>query len=635
MDKIMGKIVFEYLEDDKQMEDEDEPLCSTCDLEETACQCCGDCGEYPCCCCGECGYAECECCGECEAYPCTCNDGHGTSEIAPWTHRGCEIERKRHVTSKWSDIWPEIDRDIDPIIAACDFYLLEAFTSNSIFNFKPTDSPVLTKEQESDLLDLLGIFELKDRKAFLKERAKRVQEIMESSPEAKLSGLMKKAETLQADLINKLDESFTAYVHVAVAGEIRHHKAIGGTHLDSERDVAWSGWRDIYESVGNQALLDVAELFEEFENDAYGGPKWADAAKILHLRLEGSLGPNDLVNKKLFVDRVFSMQHNGGQLLNKIEWKIKNIKKANVSYLATVLNHHASEPPDILFLYRVASKEVQDVILEAFKIGIPLRPEFSMSNSELVKAVTADPFFVCRQCGSDAKRGHYLSCKYAKYLKGSIVHKDGVPVFNNEYFQMRWEAADLPVDFFTRQVFIGPLGEPLIEPNQYLDVDVLGHASTFSGKSIKIANRYQIKAGELDKLLFSEYGYDRQAHGEITSFSINYTISVAGIDPLENYRSGRFYETWNADYYVNKLDFDGFNRKFVKPTMVDAMVFDDSKIDAHLHTKIEGQKSLYGPSYADTLKWIATVKDFEIDYVKYMNHTIDNHEKSLIKSNYG
>lgn len=110
------------------------------------------------------------------------------------------------------------------------------------------------------------------------------------------------------DLVDVLDPVFQAYLDVAIGGELRHHRAID--MMSKDRAEAWGQWASIRNQVGPAALLDAAELFLEMDSN-YGGQPWAMAARILHSRVIGK------IPAWVFVDRVFTLQHNNGSMLNK------------------------------------------------------------------------------------------------------------------------------------------------------------------------------------------------------------------------------------------------------------------------------------------------------------------------------
>lgn len=538
--------------------------CSTCEM--ASCMCCSTCDEYPCDCCSLCEYPnnDCRCCGDCCEYPCCCSSGHGYSEVAPWVRRGQHVNARR--SEDWKEVWPEIDTEIDPVIAACDFYLLEALTTNAIFDFKPTVINDLSDAEQEELLDLLGIKTLKARKDFLKERLDTLARLRKTDPLRRISELTNEASRVLDRLIYRLDESFTAYTHIAVAGEIRHHICIGAQGiLDGERGRAWSGWRDIYEKVGNQALLDLEELFHEFEDDAYGGPKWAGAAKILYQRLEGLLGPSDITNKKIFVDRIFSMQHNGGQLLNKVDWKVHNVKKAGVDYLSNVLDRHASEPPDILFLYRLASPQVQSLTKRIFESAgaISMRPEFKITTKDFLDSINADPFFICRSCNSNPRKGHFLNCRYINRVTHSLSYEpNGSIQFNSELFRMRWEESELPSEWHDDDYAVDHIGSPLLLPEDKVTIGLYGYftAGDYGSKTFAVSGSEEIALADMSTLDFTKLGgYDPKKDGKICSIRLAYTISRG------NYSlQGKLYEHWNAHIWLDKFNYKSFKKVFLK-----------------------------------------------------------------------
>jgi len=79
----------------------------------------------------------------------------------------------------------------------------------------------------------------------------------------------------------------------------------------------------------------------------------------------------------LFVDRVFSLEHNGGCFLNKLDWanhrRDRDIAHGHSTvdnYMKyTVLEAHASDPINIDVLYNHASKEVQKLLVSYFDLA--------------------------------------------------------------------------------------------------------------------------------------------------------------------------------------------------------------------------------------------------------------------------
>ena len=269
----------------------------------------------------------------------------------------------------WAKVWPKVEPDrIDPAQAAADYYLLFGLVHNSFVEFEPLVLP--TKEKFEEAGKILG----KSAEDITKRHAE-IFEVAEKDPRTELTKLSKKANGLYHDLVEDLDGCFREYVHLACGGELRHHSAMGPSLGKGFRRGAWVRWFYIYQDNGPEALLKMADLFEEFGGGSYGGPPWANAARILYQREVGELGPDDFTNKQLFVDRCFTLEHNGGCFLNKLSWINKREDRdAPYSYhfgdmKSYVLEAHASNPVNIDMLYGYASKEIQDLVKEYLAIA--------------------------------------------------------------------------------------------------------------------------------------------------------------------------------------------------------------------------------------------------------------------------
>lgn len=533
---------------------EEEHDCPDCDR--SPCACCPDCGAYPCCCCSGCQYPEWDCqCGSGEG------GSHGTTPIAPWVKRGYNNIKRRRGNLDWNKVWPEIDITFDPIVGAADFYLMEALTSKVLFDHPTKVVSLLTVEQQEELLDLLGVTNAKERKSFIAENRVRADLMLQSDPLARLNSIVSVASDHQKQLIETIDKIFVAYVHVAIAGEIRHHIAIGGNQLDNERDVAWSEWRDVHEAVGNQAILDIKELFLEFTDDAYGGPPWAAAAEILYNRLEGNLGPNEIANKKLFIDRVFSMQHNGGQLLNKVEWEQHNIKAAGIDYLQRMLDAHHEQPPDLLFLYRMASKPVQvlfeDYLAAAEEANLEVYPEFG-STKRLIEQFRAEPLYICRYCESDAKRGHTSNCNYSRHCRDLGKDKNGVIKFDQSFFKMRWDDSECGPHFHMKTYPINQFGKPNLSKSMPVTLEVDGWYRTANDQVTNIDVSFKQKIGD---------PWDWKKIVDIAPSkisAINVRIKIKDEEGLHLHTTG-FSQNWHIPSAMKSFSLDSFHKTCVKP----------------------------------------------------------------------
>lgn len=311
--------------------DEDDCTCFTCsecdhhdkwgDLGPA--ECCEGCG-YCCTCskCGNCGSLldecdiQCEDCGACNSC-CQCV-AFGRSEEAPWVARGVDASLYEGSTTRAYDDsccaeWG-IDTSLDLSQVFADFYLLEWMAGNVGVNLPAGATAV----------------ELREAQAV--------------------------ATTLRADLIARVEPSLLAYTRMAVWGEARYHKALGRKSVSRER--AWLGGRIIEERGGPDVYAELADLFDEMESarSSIGGPKWAAAARVVHLRLTGA------IDAATFLDRVLSMQHNGGSLFNKVVWQKSNPLGWGLEAITLVLGDaQASNPPVVRFLWEVASDEVRSL----------------------------------------------------------------------------------------------------------------------------------------------------------------------------------------------------------------------------------------------------------------------------------
>lgn len=267
---------------------------------------CGRCSY--CCNCMRClgcgGYIDFDACQDCRNYHAACCSCMQRRRQPPWVERG--ITAYPAVTSFDSQQWSKW-RKIDPVQSMAEFYLLSYM-----------DTGDFPKEGDVEYFNSLAILTNEGRKA-------------------------------REALVKKLDQPFQEYMDIAIGGELRHHSALHGI-LDSEdRATAWRQWPSIREQVGPRALLDAADLFLEMDS-GYGGDCWATAAKTLYDRVTNKREP------WLFCDRVFTLQHNNGSILNKVKWGwFTRIESSLDGATAVVGNAHHQGKLDVLFLFSSAS----------------------------------------------------------------------------------------------------------------------------------------------------------------------------------------------------------------------------------------------------------------------------------------
>jgi hypothetical protein len=339
--------------------------CPACgDKEDSFCEDCENCSS--CCTCAPCAYCgfkfqtheeltdsvignqknddcdHCEHCGcECTSY----NDDHDADSTEGRVEPGWRV-RQQAVSipaPRWHDSTTLLDmagvHRVDPVESMCEFYLLDFITT----------------------YDKGGCAE------FVAE-----------------------ARAMQEEIVQRCDPPFTVYVDMVVGGELRHHPLLYNEMEGCDRANAWVKWAFIREQVGPQALLDAAELMLDIRRGGYGGPPWAAAARIVYDRVTGKL------DARTFVDRVFTMQHNGGSLLNKIRsspfagrddghkgnWLLRNPMLQGVRTMKAIGEAHDANPPRLDILLAGARREVTNVFerwwvarnKERRELGLPPEP---------------------------------------------------------------------------------------------------------------------------------------------------------------------------------------------------------------------------------------------------------------------
>jgi len=274
-------------------EDCDCEACPTCEYEISECQCCEVCerSDQSCTClyCVSClkkfdlevgGCSEHETCDDCA---CLSNLSPGrtpTMRLAPpWVERGLSLQLVPDAR-EYDEVWGFDSKHYDPVTACAEFYLLSLLESCA--------------GPHRDAVQRHGY----------------------------VSHLVSEARLVRRELISTWDSVLRRYVALAAWGEIRHHMAMkrydGGASLGrSLRPTAWVLGKQVEEQVGAvQAYRDLSDMFLEFgERSGYGGERWAQPCRILADRLEG------LINPEIFVDRCFTLEHNGGCFFNKLPWK--------------------------------------------------------------------------------------------------------------------------------------------------------------------------------------------------------------------------------------------------------------------------------------------------------------------------
>lgn len=243
----------------------------------------------------------------------------GNIMTAPWVDRGITVNLAEEYranspidqTTPVEALWPIDNMDWDPLTANANLILLEFVAGNGRNVTPDIDLPNRTE-------------------------------------------LLRRAQSLLDDLLNYIDPRLQAYTDMVVGGELRHHRAVGGTALPGphQRPQAWKAWKQLRKIVGSQALLDAVVLFEDFGGGSFGGMKWAVPCKLLWMRETGKISP------LIFCDKIFDLQHNGGSLLNKVAWK-RNRRGESIELIKNWLGPaRAMDPPDWPAICWFADEEV-------------------------------------------------------------------------------------------------------------------------------------------------------------------------------------------------------------------------------------------------------------------------------------
>lgn len=534
---------------DVELEDE-EDLCEECGNPESDCECCTECGSYYCDTCGSCGEKECMCiccedcgcspcecnyCSECECNPCEC-DGDVNGTMGHSTKPGW-IERGHKVTNvisdqDWAAVWTDIDPKMDPVMMSAMFYVLEAIAAdvpNGVQGNLVRPMFPNTREQDDELLAKMGVPKSK-RAAAINKRDKEIAERRESDPAYDLSWIMGEAELMLAELVDEIDKTLVAYFHMACAGEARHHQAIGGKVLAGprNRNAAWTGWKKIYDAVGPEAIKDLSALLLEIGGGSYGGVRWADAADVLYQRVTGGLGPTEAMNKRLFIDRAWTLQHNGGCFLNKIEWGIQNRRGWSLNMVQEkVLEAHCSNPPNWRVMASVCDDATLDLFNRYWETANKRRVALGLEEVEN-PWLNVQTRTICRYCNSNPAVGHTLVCGAPKMddFDGGALDQGGkswfIVVDEDDWSNWRWNQWSV-----TEQP-VGPDGS--IELTTITPAKVtFGISINSTGRGNKSYSRNkQVTLEEAMNMDFipKSFGKSQGALGKIKGFEYNLTVHV-------------------------------------------------------------------------------------------------------------
>ena len=336
-----------------------------------------------------------------------------------------DIIEETKSSDNWKTLWPNAMayKKTDPAMEAANFYLLFGIINHSFVEFEHIEYP--TDEQIEAAGKLLNI-----KPEIIDDRKKWMANERKNNPQYKLSEITNDANQMFVDLVERLDKCFKDYAHLACGGELRHHAAMkSSTFYKGSRRSAWAKWYYIYNHHGVESLKEMSRLFLEIKGGSIGGEPWAQASDILYARETMTLGPDEFTTKQLFVDRMFTLEHNNGSFLNKLNWanNRKTRQDANKPYgcmKETVLAAHCSNPTDINVLYAHANIFVQDLVTTYFEtvnelglniVGLWGSSDISEQKNESVTTSTPpvsmiDWEGVCGKCGSVSDDGSECDC---------------------------------------------------------------------------------------------------------------------------------------------------------------------------------------------------------------------------------
>ena len=284
-------------------------------------------------------------------------------DISEWDDWSATDEKK------WKKYWTVDHDNIDPIQVAADFYILQAVSAGFLAENKTPPFKDFSEQEIIDAANVLGLTasQVKTRVTLGLQRVKDFYD--------PLYDIEKQAVSYLDELTDRYLDDFRCYLEMTCGGELRHHNGFTKTVTSGHRRAAWAGWWYIREKFGLEALNTAIKYFNDFGGGGYGGPKWATNPQLLLDFYEGKLGKDEKSNRRMFMDRVFTLVHNNGCMLNKLSWA--NYRKNDLdakfawpadesleSGMQVVLNAHSGDTPDMETLVCFASAPVSDLYSE-------------------------------------------------------------------------------------------------------------------------------------------------------------------------------------------------------------------------------------------------------------------------------
>ncbi len=197
--------------------------------------------------------------------------------------------------------------------------------------------------------------------------------ISSKSLPAYLEEIVEKARTLQETLVKDITPVLWGYGMIAFAGELMYIDI--GSLCNNNLSSLLGAFSAMEEYIGAPQLLQyIHQMFDENYTSwspRYGGEAWADCVYVYQQAAQG------IFSDKVFVDRVFNLQHNTSCFLNKVTWGDL------MSTVTTLLEAHGSSNYGLLYDY--ASLKVKGLWSQYFE---RVNYERSLWNMEKITAFT-------------------------------------------------------------------------------------------------------------------------------------------------------------------------------------------------------------------------------------------------------
>lgn len=279
-------------------------------------------------------------------------DGNSLEDLseALFKKHGIEISDAKDYSADdnpylWKDAWSLSPQIHDPIEMAASFYTLQWLK----LQLEPLVSSVWNDHSEEVIKNAGKRLNLNDEQIATRIVDGEKKHRDSVTPEYKLH----RDVTRYLDIWCEDNEFWISrFIAMVCGGELRHHNDCKGENaLSYVKTTAWLLWLGYQEIVGVEPSWEKA--LEMFKSDdwetGYGGDNWAAGIELLMKWNEYLLSKDNRANSRIFIDRVFNLEHNGGSYFSKLEdfWA-KNEHGLSIDDLSLkILPMHSGDDPDI------------------------------------------------------------------------------------------------------------------------------------------------------------------------------------------------------------------------------------------------------------------------------------------------